>query len=114
MKSKEELDELLALKRLNMLRLSKLTTESTDSRFANRLDNYLTEELRTVGRPMATYNTLQGLMINQNENKCDKSNYLNYSKFKTSKRRERENEMLEGMAEIQKKTDELISQKPIQ
>jgi hypothetical protein len=114
-KSKQELDELLALKKLNMLRLSKFESSKNprELEFANRLDKFLSKELGNKGVPMATHNTLQGLLIKQNENTCDKSNYGSFSKFKSSKRREGEIEMLDSMNEIQEKELELISEQYI-
>jgi hypothetical protein len=111
-KSKKELDELLALKKLNMLRLSNFDSQKNpiELEFANRLDNFLSKELSNNGLPMATHRSLHGLLINQNENTCDKSNYGEFYKFKSNKRMEGEREMLEGMNEIQEKEQELISE----
>jgi hypothetical protein len=111
-KSKKELDELLALKKLNMLRLSNFDSQKNpiELEFANRLDNFLSKELSNNGLPMATYRSLHGLLINQNENTCDKSNYGEFYKFKSNKRMEGEREMLDGMNEIYEKEQELISE----
>jgi hypothetical protein len=111
-KSKKELDELLALKKLNMLRLSNFDSQKNpiELEFANRLDNFLSKELSNNGLPMATHRSLHGLLINQNENTCDKSNYGEFYKFKSNKRMEGEREMLDGMNEIYEKEQELISE----
>jgi hypothetical protein len=110
-KSKKELDELLALKKLNMLRLSNFdSTNSRELEFANRLDEFFSKELSNNGLPMVNHRTLQGLLINQKENTCDKSNYGEFKKFKSSKRMEREREMIDGMEEIYEKELELISE----
>jgi hypothetical protein len=117
-KSKKELDELLALKKLNMLRLSKFEypRNSRELEFANRLDEFLSKELGNKGVPMATHNTLKGLLINQNAPSglaCDKSNYGTFTKFQSNKRREGELEMLESMNEIHEKELDLISEQVI-
>jgi hypothetical protein len=114
-KSKKELDELLALKKLNMLRLSKFEypRNTRELEFANRLDEFLSKELGNKGVPMATHNTLKGLLINQNALTCEKSNYGTFTKFQSNKRREGELEMLESMNEIYEKELDLISEQVI-
>jgi hypothetical protein len=117
-KSKKELDELLALKKLNMLRLSKFesTKNQIELEFANRLDDFLSKELGNNGVPMAKHNTLKGLLINQNAPsgfECEKSSFGRFKKFQSNKRREGELEMLESMTEIREKELELISEQVI-
>jgi hypothetical protein len=117
-KSKKELDELLALKKLNMLRLSKFeyprnARNARELEFANRLDEFLSKELGNKGVPMATHNTLKGLLINQNALTCEKSNYGTFTTFQSNKRREGELEMLESMNEIYEKELDLISEQVI-
>ena len=81
--------ELLALKKLNMMRLTSLRANNNNElKLAEKLDKYLTKKLQDSGQPMVPESNLGGLRLQQTMQVCSAvSSNGGFAKFVTDKKR---------------------------